>query len=441
MERSLAQAYRNRPAETSESSALYGMDPMHLAQLALNDAAKAVDGMPQWTKAYSRKGLALFLLERYSEAEEAYLAGLGVDPTCKALQEGLAQVAKVLDAAKSTVKRQRSVNRNLDELECTLCLRLLYEPVTTPCGHTFCRGCYARSTDAGNKCPLCRTVLHCGRALPITVTLASLISRAFPAEYQERKEEEDASAASRPVGTAGRTSSSQDTAAINGVVTMPVFVMNSVLPFECMALNIFEPRYRLMIRRAMEGNRRFGMAQMGRNRQLESVFTEVEITECSPLPDGRYHIEVIGRRRMRLRSTSDLDGYRIAQAEPLSDELEADDVTPPLSLLGVEVGAGVDTLITRLRTVGGTNPGVREVLQCMGPRPVPGAAEADGADARERTQTYLERLSFWTAALLVQVSRAAVRFELLQSTSTRSRLLWCKEQLGRLDNTERCCIM
>jgi len=217
--------------------------------------------------------------------------------------------------------------------------------------------------------------------------------------------------------------------------------MNSVLPFECMALNIFEPRYRLMIRRAMEGNRRFGMAQMGRNRQLESVFTEVEITECSPLPDGRYHIEVIGRRRMRLRSTSDLDGYRIAQAEPLSDELEADDVTPPLSLLGVEVGAGVDTLITRLRTVGGTNPGVREVLQCMGPRPVPGAAEADGADARERTQTYLERLSFWTAALLVQVSRAAVRFELLQSTSTRSRLLWCKEQLGRLDNTERCCIM
>ena len=30
-----------------------------------------------------------------------------------------------------------------------------------------------------------------------------------------------------------------------------------------MSLNVFEPRYRLMIRRAMEGNRRFGMAQVG----------------------------------------------------------------------------------------------------------------------------------------------------------------------------------
>eukprot|EP00955_Chlamydomonas_euryale_P098978 365187-Chlamydomonas_euryale.AAC.17 len=80
-------------------------------------------------------------------------------------------------------------------------------------------------------------VLHCGRALPITVTLASLISRAFPAEYQERKEEEDASAASRPVGTAGRTSSSQDTAAINGVVTMPVFGRLRALPlYDCLRL-------------------------------------------------------------------------------------------------------------------------------------------------------------------------------------------------------------
>lgn len=65
--------------------------------------------------------------------------------------------------------------------------------------------------------------------------------------------------------------------------------MSVMLPCEAMALNIFEPRYRLMIRRAMEGNRRFGMAQTDRNRQLEPVFTECEIIECAVLPDGYVH--------------------------------------------------------------------------------------------------------------------------------------------------------
>ena len=44
--------------------------------------------------------------------------------------------------------------------------------------------------------------------------------------------------------------------------------MSAILPGEKMQLNIFEPRYRLMIRRAMEGNRRFGMAEV---RGLESI--------------------------------------------------------------------------------------------------------------------------------------------------------------------------
>lgn len=38
-----------------------------------------------------------------------------------------------------------------------------------------------------------------------------------------------------------------------------------------MALNIFEPRYRLMVRRCMEGNRAFGMATVNRQHQLSEV--------------------------------------------------------------------------------------------------------------------------------------------------------------------------
>lgn len=37
-------------------------------------------------------------------------------------------------------------------------MKLLYEPVTTPCGHTFCKACFGRAMDHGAKCPMCRTV-------------------------------------------------------------------------------------------------------------------------------------------------------------------------------------------------------------------------------------------------------------------------------------------
>lgn len=37
--------------------------------------------------------------------------------------------------------------------------RLFYEPVTTPCGHTFCLKCLERCLDHNAKCPLCKDAL------------------------------------------------------------------------------------------------------------------------------------------------------------------------------------------------------------------------------------------------------------------------------------------
>lgn len=41
-----------------------------------------------------------------------------------------------------------------DDFDCTLCLKLLFEPVTTPCGHSFCRSCLFQSMDCGWYCLL-----------------------------------------------------------------------------------------------------------------------------------------------------------------------------------------------------------------------------------------------------------------------------------------------
>ena len=48
---------------------------------------------------------------------------------------------------------------NKEDFECSLCYRLLYHPVTTPCGHVFCRQCLDRCLDHRSDCPLCKSSL------------------------------------------------------------------------------------------------------------------------------------------------------------------------------------------------------------------------------------------------------------------------------------------
>lgn len=55
------------------------------------------------------------------------------------------------------------------------------------------------------------------------------------------------------------------------------------------------------------------------HRHADAAPPQVEITECEQQPDGRYGLEITGRRRMRVVGLSELDGYRIAQAEELRD--------------------------------------------------------------------------------------------------------------------------
>lgn len=45
----------------------------------------------------------------------------------------------------------------------TLC-RMFFEPVTTPCGHTFCKECLERCLDHRPNCPLCKQSLREVRA-------------------------------------------------------------------------------------------------------------------------------------------------------------------------------------------------------------------------------------------------------------------------------------
>ena len=69
------------------------------------------------------------------------------------------------------------------------------------------------------------------------------------------------------------------------------------LVFQGVALNVFEPRYRLMVRRCLDGDRRFGMLGSADPHTPDEgeghgVGSEVEIKDSRQLHDGRYHIQV-----------------------------------------------------------------------------------------------------------------------------------------------------
>ena len=190
---------------------------------------------------------------------------------------------------------------------CPLCLKLLHLPITTGCGHTFCKSCMATlcehtKNDKLPTCPTCRAVLPFGGAsdLRVSITLQRLIGAAFPKEAAERQREDEAEvAAARERQKEAATAA---TAAPAGA-RLPIFVLCPLLPRQQMSLHVFEQRYRTLVSRALQGGRRFGMAASTGSEDACAAFgTEVEIVDARQTADGRYMVRVVARRIFEVQS-------------------------------------------------------------------------------------------------------------------------------------------
>jgi Lon protease-like protein len=112
---------------------------------------------------------------------------------------------------------------------------------------------------------------------------------------------------------------------------LPLFPLGAVLfPGALMPLHIFEPRYRLLIRRCLERQRPFGIVlirngpEVGDGAKPYDVGTEAKIVAQSPLPDGRSYIVTRGERRFAVESViADAEPYLMGQVRYL-DEPEGD---------------------------------------------------------------------------------------------------------------------
>ncbi|KAI5081115.1 hypothetical protein GOP47_0004298 [Adiantum capillus-veneris] len=78
-----------------------------------------------------------------------------------------------------------------EELSCAICLDICFEPSTTSCGHSFCKGCMESVLQkCGPRCPKCRQQLKgdMWRSCPVNIVLWNTVQLLFPAEVAVRKE-------------------------------------------------------------------------------------------------------------------------------------------------------------------------------------------------------------------------------------------------------------
>ncbi|KAF4980888.1 hypothetical protein FZEAL_3210 [Fusarium zealandicum] len=224
------------------------------------------------------------------------------------------------------VRKAQDATRS--EMDCQVCYALFYDPLTTACGHTFCRSCLHRILDHSCYCPICRRPLAINpllnhNASPPNETITRIIETFWLEEVHARKDALESE----------RANQMQD-------YDLPLFVCTLSFPLMPTFLHIFEPRYRLMIRRALEGDRTFGMVlprrpQHAEDTDFHELGTLLRIVNIQYYPDGRSLVETVGLSRFRIRGHNYVDGYMVGKIERVDDvsleeeeAIEAAEATP-----------------------------------------------------------------------------------------------------------------
>lgn len=138
---------------------------------------------------------------------------------------------------------------------------------------------------------------------------------------------------------------------------IPIFPLNVVLfPGMMLPLQIFEPRYRLMTERCLEGDRTFGVVlieegdEVGGPATPHPVGTLAEISEVEQTPDGRYMLQTVGLRRFRILRQIEGEPYAQAEIEILEEaDLDAEIDTELLERAKAGIQAYVASLATLTR--------------------------------------------------------------------------------------------
>lgn len=226
----------------------------------------------------------------------------GSDPF---LDQDWRQSTGAIDQVESILRR---------EMDCAICHSLLYQPWTTPCGHTFCLHCITRSLMISCLCPSCRTAISSQHS----ITRMSLPNR-FILQVTTYFWSEDLVRRKEHVRTESSYPPDEDGSGLN----VPLFLCTVSFPRMPTLLHVFEVKYRNMIRRVWNNNnggKHFGMILPDRHGSPTQVGVHLRIDDLTMLPDGRSVMETTGTSRFRVKRRAEhVDGYAIAEVENFDD--------------------------------------------------------------------------------------------------------------------------
>lgn len=220
------------------------------------------------------------------------------------LEEDGRQPTGAIDKMESTLRR---------EMDCAICHSLLYQPWTTPCGHTFCLHCITRSLTISCLCPTCRTAIssqHLVTQMSLPNRFIVRVTTYFWSEDLGRRKEHVRTESPYP---------DEDESGLD----VPLFVCTVSFPRMPTLLHVFEMKYRNMIRRVWDdnnGGKHFGMILPDRYGSPTQVGVHLRIDDLTMLPDGRSVMETTGTSRFRIKRRGEhADGYTIAEVENFDD--------------------------------------------------------------------------------------------------------------------------
>ncbi|TKX20823.1 hypothetical protein C1H76_7002 [Elsinoe australis] len=301
------------------------------------------------------------------------------------------------------------------ELDCQVCYNLMLDPVTTSCGHTLCRKCLVRSLDHSLHCPVCRRMVLLPPSLhshPSNKTLTSLLEGLCPEIMAARRE----------------AAAMEETSAM-GEFDTPLFVVTLGFPGCPTFLRVFEPRYKLMLRRAIEGNRTFGIVMYNQTNTSQGELghshfmqygTLLRIENAQNMPDGTSIIETRGVSRFKVVASGTLDGYAVGRVERVEDVplAEEEAIETQETSLPPAAENDVEGQISRMTTQQLLDLG-HSFIQRMQARSAPwlhqGILQAYGGPPDDASV-----FPYWFASIL-PINDVA-KYQMLQTTSVRQRL-------------------